>query len=132
MPWHKIIDADSELALGRLAIGTTRRGIGPAYADKAFRVGIRVQDLLDEKILRLKIQTALSVKNELLKKLHHHRPLDKEVLTVAMLRHAERICPFIADTSLLIRPGAGAPAGRCCPRAPRRRCSTSTTAPIRS
>ena len=68
MPWHKIIDADSELALGRLAIGTTRRGIGPAYADKASRVGIRAQDLLDEKILRLKIQTALSVKNELLKK----------------------------------------------------------------
>ena len=100
MPWHRIIDADSELALGRLQIGTTRRGIGPAYADKALRVGIRVQDLLDEKILRLKIQTALSVKNELLRKLHHHRPLDKEELTVAMLGYAERICPFIADTSL--------------------------------
>ena len=100
MPWHRIIDADSELALGRLQIGTTRRGIGPAYADKALRVGIRVQDLLDEKILRLKIQTALSVKNELLRKLHHHRPLDKEELTVAMLGYAERICPFISDTSL--------------------------------
>jgi adenylosuccinate synthase len=100
MPWHRIIDADSELRLGRLQIGTTRRGIGPAYADKALRVGIRVQDLLDEKILRLKIATALSVKNELLRKLHHHRPLDKEELTVAMLGYAERICPFIADTSL--------------------------------
>jgi adenylosuccinate synthase len=100
MPWHRIIDADSELALGRLQIGTTRRGIGPTYADKALRVGIRVQDLLDEKILRLKIQTALSVKNELLRKLHHHRPLDKEELTVAMLGYAERICPFIGDTSL--------------------------------
>ncbi len=102
MPWHKIIDADSELALGRLAIGTTRRGIGPAYADKAFRVGIRIQDLLDEKILRLKIQTALSVKNELLKKVHHHRPLDKDVLTEAMMRHAKRIKPYIADTALLV------------------------------
>jgi adenylosuccinate synthase len=102
MPWHKIIDADSELALGRLAIGTTRRGIGPAYADKASRVGIRAQDLLDEKILRLKIQTALSVKNELLKKVHHHRPLDKDVLTEAMMRYAKRICPYIADTALLI------------------------------
>ena len=102
MPWHKIIDADSELALGRLAIGTTRRGIGPAYADKAFRVGIRMQDLLDEKILRLKIQTALSVKNELLKKVHHHRPLDKDVLTEAMMRHAKRIKPYIADTALLV------------------------------
>src|SRR6476661_4191338 len=100
MPWHRIIDADSELALGRLQIGTTRRGIGPAYADKALRVGIRVQDLLDEKILRLKIQTALSVKNELLRKLHHHRPLAKEEVTVAMLGYAERICPFISDTSL--------------------------------
>ena len=100
MPWHKIIDAETELQLGRLQIGTTRRGIGPAYGDKALRVGIRVQDLLDEKILRLKIQTALSVKNAELRKLHHHRPLDKEELTVAMLGHAERICPFIADTSL--------------------------------
>ena len=81
MPWHRIIDADSELMLGRLQIGTTRRGIGPAYADKASRVGIRVQDLLDEKILRHKIQTALSVKNVLLRKIYHQRPLDKEALT---------------------------------------------------
>ena len=102
MPWHRIIDADSELQLGRLQIGTTRRGIGPAYADKALRVGIRVQDVLDEKILRLKIQTALSVKNLELRKLHHHRPLDKEELTVAMLGYAERMRPFIADTSLVI------------------------------
>src|SRR3954467_12675373 len=100
MPWHRLIDQATELRLGELQIGTTRRGIGPAYADKALRVGIRVQDLLDEKILRLKIQTALSVKNELLRKLHHHRPLDKEELTVAMLGYAERICPFISDTSL--------------------------------
>jgi adenylosuccinate synthase len=100
MPWHRIFDAETELRLGRLQIGTTRRGIGPAYGDKALRVGIRVQDLLDEKILRLKIQTALSVKNAELRKLHHHRPLDKEELTVAMLGYAERICPFIADTSL--------------------------------
>ncbi|HEY3765457.1 MAG TPA: adenylosuccinate synthase [Gaiellales bacterium] len=102
MPWHRIIDADSELQLGRLQIGTTRRGIGPAYADKALRVGIRVQDVLDEKILRLKIQTALSVKNVELRKLHHHRPLDKDELTMAMLGYAERIRPFVADTSLLI------------------------------
>jgi adenylosuccinate synthase len=102
MPWHRIIDAESELALGRLQIGTTRRGIGPAYADKALRVGIRVQDLLDAKILRLKIQTALSVKNLLLRKVYHHRPLDKDVLTEAALRYAERIRPYVADTSLLV------------------------------
>ena len=102
MPWHKIIDADSELMLGRLQIGTTRRGIGPTYADKASRVGIRVQDLLDEKILRQKIQTALSVKNVLLRKIYHQRPLDKDVLTEATLHYAERVRPFVADTSLLV------------------------------
>ena len=102
MPWHRIIDADSELMLGSLQIGTTRRGIGPAYADKASRVGIRVQDLLDEKILRAKIQTALSVKNVLLRKIYHQRPLDKDVLTEQTLRYAERVRPFVADTSLLI------------------------------
>jgi adenylosuccinate synthase len=102
MPWHRIIDADSELALGRLQIGTTRRGIGPAYADKASRVGIRIQDLLDEKILRQKIQTALSVKNTLLRKVYHQRPLDKDVLTEATLRYRDRVCTYIADTSLLI------------------------------
>jgi len=65
-------------------------------------VGIRVQDLLDEKILRQKIQTALSVKNVLLRKIYHQRPIDKDVLTEATLRYAERIRPFIADTSLLV------------------------------
>ena len=64
MPWHRVLDQASELHLGALAIGTTRRGIGPAYADKAARVGIRVQDLLDAKILREKIATALELKNE--------------------------------------------------------------------
>jgi adenylosuccinate synthase len=102
MPWHRIIDADSELRLGRLQIGTTRRGIGPAYADKALRVGIRVQDVLDEKILRQKLQTALSVKNELLRKVHRHRPLDRDELTVRMLEYAARMRPHIADTSLLV------------------------------
>jgi adenylosuccinate synthase len=102
MPWHRIIDAASELRLGRLQIGTTRRGIGPAYADKALRVGIRVQDLLDEKILRQKIQTALSVKNQELRKLHHHRPLDGDLLTKDMRRYAERLRAFVADTSLLV------------------------------
>src|SRR4051794_2392232 len=102
MPWHRIIDSDSELMLGRLQIGTTRRGIGPAYADKSSRVGIRVQDLLDEKILRAKIQTALSVKNVLLRKIYHQRPLDKEALSESMRKYAERMRPYIADTSLLI------------------------------
>src|SRR3954470_8920131 len=102
MPWHRISDADSELMLAGLQIGTTRRGIGPAYADKASRVGIRVQDLLDEKILRQKIQTALSVKNVLLRKVYHHRPLDRDAITVQMLGFASRLRPYVADTSLLV------------------------------
>ena len=85
---------------GGSQIGTTRRGIGPAYADKAARVGIRVQDLLDEKILRLEDPDRPSVKNELLRKLHHHRPLDKDELTEAMLRLRRADRPYIADTSL--------------------------------
>ena len=66
MPWHVAIDSASERRLGRLQIGTTRRGIGPAYADKAARLGIRVQDVLDPKILRQKFETALAEKNRLL------------------------------------------------------------------
>ena len=61
-----------------------------------------MQDLLDEKILRLKVQTALSIKNDELRKLHHRRPFSKEEITVAMLGYAERIRPFVADTSLVV------------------------------
>ena len=78
MPWHRVLDQASELHLGALQIGTTRRGIGPAYADKAARVGIRVQDLLDTKILREKIATALELKNEQLGFLYGIGRLDAE------------------------------------------------------
>src|SRR2546423_9574533 len=74
MPWHRIIDADSELRLGQLQIGTTRRGIGPAYADPALPVGIRVQDPLHEKNLRPKIGPPLFVKNKSLRKTSTTRP----------------------------------------------------------
>ena len=70
MPWHVAIDSASERHLGRLQIGTTRRGIGPAYADKAARIGIRVQDILDPKILRQKFETALAEKNVVLERVH--------------------------------------------------------------
>ena len=70
MPWHVAIDSASERRLGRLQIGTTRRGIGPAYADKAARIGIRVQDVLDPKILRQKFATALAEKNVMLERIH--------------------------------------------------------------
>jgi adenylosuccinate synthase len=97
MPWHVALDAASERRLGKLQIGTTRRGIGPAYADKAARLGIRVQDILDPKILRQKIETALVEKNKLL-----DDPLDGGELADGMERHAVRLRPYVADTSLLV------------------------------
>jgi adenylosuccinate synthase len=102
MPWHRLIDQATELRLGDLQIGTTRRGIGPAYADKASRVGIRVQDLLDEKILRQKIATTLEQKNEALQRLYDLEPLDGATLADEMAGYAERLRPFIADTSLIL------------------------------
>jgi adenylosuccinate synthase len=102
MPWHVAIDAASERRLGKLRIGTTRRGIGPAYADKAARLGIRVQDLLDPKILRQKIETALGEKNVLLERVHGVAPVELEELAGRMADVAERLSPHVADTSLLV------------------------------
>ena len=83
-------------------IGTTRRGIGPTYADKAARVGIRVQDLLDAKILREKISTALELKNEQLGFLYGIGRLDAGAIQASAARYAERLAPYIADVSLLV------------------------------
>jgi adenylosuccinate synthase len=97
MPWHVALDSASERRLGKLQIGTTRRGIGPAYADKAARLGIRVQDILDPKILRQKIETALVEKNKLLES-----PLDADEIADRMEQHAVRLRPYVVDTSLLV------------------------------
>jgi adenylosuccinate synthase len=97
MPWHVASDSASERRLGRLQIGTTRRGIGPAYADKAARLGIRVQDILDPKILRQKFETALAEKNRLL-----DEPLEPGDLADRMEKCAARLRPYVADTSLLV------------------------------
>ena len=79
MPYHVLLDTAGEAKLGKLSIGTTRRGIGPCYADKALRLGIRVQDLLDEKILRTKIRAALEPKQQALRELSvQRRKLRKE------------------------------------------------------
>jgi len=102
MPWHVAIDGASERRLGKLQIGTTRRGIGPAYADKASRIGIRVQDLLDAKILRQKIETALAEKNVWLERVYGAEPLDLEEVAESLERHARRLRPYVADTSLLV------------------------------
>ena len=102
MPWHIALDGASEKRLGKLQIGTTRRGIGPAYADKAARIGIRVQDLLDPKILRQKIETALAEKNVWLQKVYEHEPFELEEVASRYEGYAQRLRSFVADTSLLV------------------------------
>jgi adenylosuccinate synthase len=102
MPWHVAIDQASERRLGKLQIGTTRRGIGPAYADKASRIGIRVQDVLDPKILRQKIEVALAEKNVWLERVYEVEPFDLEDVWSRYAGYAERLAPYVGDTSLLV------------------------------
>jgi adenylosuccinate synthase len=102
MPWHLAIDQASERRLGKLQIGTTRRGIGPAYADKAYRLGIRLQDLFDPKILRQKIEVALAEKNVWLERVYGVEPLELEELAGRHEGYAQRLRPYLADTSLLV------------------------------
>jgi len=102
MPWHVAIDSATERHLGRLQIGTTRRGIGPAYADTVARIGIRVQDVLDAKILRQKFETALTEKNVILQRVHGVEPLEPAALAEEMEGYAARLRPYVADTSLLV------------------------------
>jgi adenylosuccinate synthase len=102
MPWHVAIDQASERRLGSLQIGTTRRGIGPAYADKASRIGIRVQDVLDPKILRQKIEVALAEKNLWLERIYDAEPFDLETVWEQTAGLAERLAPYVGDVSLLV------------------------------
>ena len=102
MPWHVALDGARERKLGHLQIGTTRRGIGPAYADKATRIGIRVQDLLDPKILHQKIELAVTEKNVWLERVYEIEPFDVEEVQHTHEGYAQRLRPYIADTSLLV------------------------------
>ena len=102
MPWHRALDQASERRLGTLQIGTTRRGIGPAYADKAARLGIRVQDLLDTKILREKIEVALAEKNVWLERVYGIEPISLDETTAMYEGLAQRLRPYVTDTSLLV------------------------------
>ena len=102
MPWHVAIDQASERRLGKLQIGTTRRGIGPCYADKASRIGIRVQDVLDSKILRQKIEVALAEKNIWLERVYEVEPFDLEDVAARYEGYAQRLRPYVGDTSLLV------------------------------
>ena len=101
MPYHVMLDSAGEARLGKLEIGTTKRGIGPCYADKSARLGIRVQDLLDPKILRKKIAAALEPKKQLLRPFARDPKLDLHTMTEEYLRYGHRLEPHIADTSRL-------------------------------
>ncbi|MQS09066.1 adenylosuccinate synthase [Streptomyces alkaliphilus] len=101
-PYHTTVDKISERFLGKRKIGTTGRGIGPTYADKINRVGIRVQDLFDESILRQKVEAALDFKNQVLAKLYNRRAISVDAVMEELLRHAERLEPYVADTTLIL------------------------------
>lgn len=102
MPYHVAIDKVTERYLGAKRIGTTGRGIGPCYQDKIARVGVRVQDLLDEKILRQKVEAALDFKNQVLVKVYNRKALDVDEVAEQVLEQGERFADRIADTRLLL------------------------------
>jgi adenylosuccinate synthase len=101
MPYHVLLDQAGETRLGKLRIGTTRRGIGPCYEDKAARLGIRVQDLLDEKILRKKIMAALEPKRPALRPHAKDPAIDLHTMTEEYVTYGHRLEPHISDTALL-------------------------------
>ena len=102
MPYHRTLDALRERFLGRQRIGTTKRGIGPAYQDKFSRLGIRVQDLFDPKIFRDKVEVVLKEKNRILTKIFNHLPMDAGEIVDEYLSYGARLLPHVADTSLLV------------------------------
>ncbi|MQM25756.1 adenylosuccinate synthase [Glycomyces albidus] len=102
MPHHRALDRVVERYLGGARIGTTGRGIGPAYADKVARQGIRVQDLLDPKILSIKLEQILREKNQILVKVYNRKAIDPQAVVEEYLGYAERLKPYIADTRLLL------------------------------
>ena len=102
MPYHRELDRVTERFLGKHALGTTKRGIGPAYADKAARLGLRVQDLTDERIFREKLDVAIKEKNLVLSRVYNRLPLDPGEIAREYLAMGERLAPHIADTSALL------------------------------
>ena len=101
-PYNRVLDKVTERFLGSRRLGTTGRGIGPTYADKMSRVGIRVQDLYDESILRQKVEAALEVKNQVLAKIYNRRAIEVQEVIDELLQHADRLRPMVVDTGLLL------------------------------
>jgi adenylosuccinate synthase len=100
--YHRTLDKVAERFLGSSRIGTTGRGIGPTYADKMNRIGVRVQDIFDEKILRQKIEAALDIKNQLLTKVYNRRAISVDEILEELLSRRDRLRPMVADTALLL------------------------------
>jgi adenylosuccinate synthase len=103
MPYHLELDKVTERRLGKNRLGTTKRGIGPTYADKATRIGIRVQDLLDPGIFSQKLSVALKEKNLILSRVYGRLPLDKDEILERYLAYGERLAPHIADSSVFVQ-----------------------------
>ncbi|HEX2058490.1 MAG TPA: adenylosuccinate synthase [Actinomycetota bacterium] len=103
MPYHLELDMVTERRLGKNRLGTTKRGIGPTYADKAARIGLRVQDLLDPKIFSEKLKVALKEKNLVLTRVYGRLPLDQKTIEEEYLSYGERLAPHIADTALFVQ-----------------------------
>ncbi|MCA1702233.1 MAG: adenylosuccinate synthase [Actinobacteria bacterium] len=103
MPYHLELDKVTERRLGKNRLGTTKRGIGPAYADKAARIGLRVQDLLDPKIFSQKLEVALKEKNVVLTRVYGRLPIEHDQVEEEYLSYAERLRPHIADTSNFVQ-----------------------------
>jgi adenylosuccinate synthase len=101
-PYNRTLDKVTERFLGSRKLGTTGRGIGPTYADKMARVGIRVQDLFDADVLREKVTGALSFKNQVLVKVYNRRGFDVDAVVDELLGYADRLRPMVADTALLL------------------------------
>jgi adenylosuccinate synthase len=108
MPYHLELEKVTERFLGKNALGTTKRGIGPAYGDKAARIGLRIQDLFDQKIFREKLDIVLREKNLILTKVYNRLPLDADRIVEEYMDLAGRIAPHVADTSRLLHEGLGA------------------------
>jgi adenylosuccinate synthase len=102
-PYNRVLDKVSERFLGARRIGTTGRGIGPTYADKMARTGIRVQDLFDEGILRQKVEAALAFKNQVLAKIYNRRAIEPEQVVAELRSYAGRLAPMVTDTSLVLQ-----------------------------
>ena len=100
--YNRSLDKVTERFLGTRRIGTTGRGIGPTYADKMNRIGIRIQDLFDEKILTQKVEGALDLKNQILTKVYNRRAVTVDEIVEELLTHADRLAPMVCDTGLLL------------------------------